>query len=489
MSSIGPTAHRHLRTEDCTVVDQKEIRKVIGGTAVGNFMEWYDFGVYGYLAVTMSAVFTEGMSDSAGLLVTLFGFAVSFLVRPLGGLYLGPLGDRIGRQKVLFFTMALIALSTAAIGMLPTAAQVGLWVIVPLYILKMLQGFSAGGEFAGASTYVAEFSPDKSRGYWTSMLNVASYLGFAAGASVVALTTWISTSWGGENAMYDGAWRIPFLTALPLGLIAIWVRFRLPETPGFEAEAEAAAAGVRDDPEDPYSRHGIMGIIRHHWRHILIGMALVAAEGTTLYALTSYTPTYLEEEVGISTLSAAMATVPVLVIMSLSLPYVGRLSDRIGRKKTYGIAVGLTLVLLIPAFLLMQTGDMWAVLLALAIIAVPSAFFVAQTASALPALFPTASRFGAMALTYNVAVSLFGGTTPFICQALVEWTGNALMPAYWIMFFSALAAVALIPMKESARRPLPGSVPVVATEEEARELVEGQDANPDLDVDSMPLVR
>lgn len=478
-----------LEVSDCTVVDKGQLRKAIGGTSVGNFMEWYDFGVYGYLAVTMSSVFTEGMSDSAGLLVTLFGFAISFLVRPIGGLVLGPLGDRIGRQKVLFFTMALIALSTTAIGLLPTAAQVGLWVIIPLYALKMLQGFSAGGEFAGASTYVAEYSPDSSRGYWTSMLNVASYLGFAAGASVVSLTTWISTSWGGEDAMLDGGWRIPFLTALPLGLIAIWIRFRLPETPGFENEVAAVEAGGRADPEDPYSRHGITGIIRHHWRNILIGMALVAAEGTTLYALTSYTPTYLEEEVGISTLSAAMATVPVLVVMSLSLPYVGRLSDRLGRRKTYGIAVILTLVVMIPAFLLMQIGDMWAVLLALAIIAVPSAFFVAQTASALPALFPTASRFGAMAITYNVAVSLFGGTTPFIAQALIEWTGNTMMPAYWIMFFSAVALIALFPMTESAGKPMPGSTPVVASVEEAEALVAGQDTNPNLDVSGMPLVR
>src|SRR5690606_33819185 len=145
----------------------------------GNFMEWFDFGIYGYLAVTMTAVFTEGLPREAGLLVTLLGFAVSFLVRPLGGMVLGPLGDRIGRQKVLFFTMAIMAVATALIGVLPTAAQIGLWAIVPLYLLKMIQGFSTGGEYAGATTYVAEFSSDRHRGFWASLLDLGSYIGFA----------------------------------------------------------------------------------------------------------------------------------------------------------------------------------------------------------------------------------------------------------------------------------------------------------------------
>jgi MHS family proline/betaine transporter-like MFS transporter len=177
---------RRFEADDCIVVETKSIRTAIGGTTVGNFMEWFDFGVYGYLALTMRTVFTEGMDEQMGLLVTLFGFAVSFLVRPLGGMVLGPLGDKIGRQKVLFFTMATMATATALIGALPTAAQVGLWVIIPLYLLKMIQGFSTGGEYAGATTYVSEFAPDKSRGYWASWLDVGSYLGFAAGAGTVA---------------------------------------------------------------------------------------------------------------------------------------------------------------------------------------------------------------------------------------------------------------------------------------------------------------
>ena len=473
-----------LEVEHVSVVDTKRVKTAITGTSVGNFMEWFDFGIYGYLTVTMTKVFTEGLDEGVGLLVVLFGFAVSFLVRPIGGLILGPLGDRIGRQKVLFITMAMMAAATALIGVLPTNAQIGAWAIVPLYLLKMLQGFSTGGEYAGATTYVSEFSPDRSRGFWSSWLDVGSYLGFAFGATTVAVTTWIAESLNGPTAMIDGGWRIPFLLAIPLGVIAIYFRMRIPETPAFESVEEFADEA---DADDPLARHGVGGILRHHWREILIAIALVSATNTAGYALTSYMPTYLESVVGVSNLGAAIATVPVLVVMSLALPFIGRLSDRIGRKPVYLIAVGATLALMVPAFFVMQIGTELAVIIALAMVAIPVGFYVAISASALPALFPTASRFGAMAIAYNVAVSVFGGTTPFVSQWLIQITGNEFMPAFYIMFFALLGGIAALTMKESAKRPLVGSTPTVATHEEAVELVEHQDENPLIDTSTMPI--
>lgn len=474
-----------LEVDHVLVVDKKNVRTAIGGTVVGNFMEWFDFGIYGYLTVTMAAVFTEGLPEQFKLLATLFGFAVSFLVRPLGGFVLGPLGDKFGRQKVLFFTMAMMATSTALIGALPTSHEIGLWAIVLLYLLKMVQGFSTGGEYAGATTYVAEFSPDKRRGYFAAWLDVGSYLGFAVGASTVAITSWLVENAWGPTGMVDGGWRIPFFLALPLGIIAIYFRLRIPETPAFDSSEEYHESL---DKDDPLARHGLLGIMRHHWKPVLIAMALVAATQSAGYALTSYMPAYLEETIGLSSTESAIATVPVLVVLSLSLPFIGILSDRIGRKAVYLIAVVSTLVLMVPAFWIMQLGEFWSVQLALFLVAIPVACYVSLGASALPALFPTASRFGAMALAFNLSVSLFGGTTGFFSQSLIELTGNNYMPAFYIMFFAVLGGIAAFKMEETAQRPLVGSMPTVETHEEAHELVATQDENPLIDTSTMPIM-
>ena len=476
---------RRLRTDDCIVVDKNELRKAQIGAGVGNFIEWYDIGIYGYLAITMTAVFTEGMDPSMGLLVTLLGFAVSFVVRPLGGMVLGPLGDKIGRRKVLFFTMGLMAAATTLIGLLPTASQVGLWVIIPLYLLKMMQGFSTGGEYSGAATYVAEFSPDRTRGFWTALLNSGSMLGFAAGAAVVAVTTMVTTSLWGESAMLDGGWRIPFLLALPLGIVAISLRSKISESPSFEAAHEK----TEHQKVNPiFERHNLPNILKYYWPQILVGIALIAADGSSSYMLTSYMPTYLETQVGIATVHTAVATVVVLLLQGIILPFVARWSDRIGRKPIYAMATIGNLVLLLPAFALMQVGELWALYLALFMVCVPSAFFLALTGAVMSELFPTASRYGGVGFTHNVAISLFGGSTPLISQLLVQVTGNPYAPAFYVMFFSALALLALTKMRETAGRPLLGSVPVVTSREEADTLVEEQDTNEHIDTSTMLLV-
>lgn len=468
------------------VVSSKKIRPTIRGTVVGNFMEWYDFGIYGYLTVTMSSIFTEGLPEQWQLLAVMFGFAVSYLVRPLGGIVLGPLGDKIGRQKVLYATMVMMALSTALIGLLPTSAAIGGWALVLLYLLKLIQGFSTGGEYAGATTYIAEFSPDRRRGFFGSFLDMGSYIGFAAGAMVVAITTWIVEAQVGPGGMEDFGWRIPFLTAIPLGIIAVYLRTRIPETPAFEDNRDDEADEIVKDTDDPLARLTLAGVVRHHWRALVIGFTIVAATNTAGYALTSYMPVYLEEQIGMHSASAAAVTAPVLVVMSLSLPFIGRWSDRRGRKPVYAAAVLCTLVLMVPAFLIMNTGSTTAVVIALILVAIPTGLFVALSASALPALFPTASRFSGMGISYNLAVSIFGGTTPLVTQFLLQQTGLDIIPALYIMLFSAIAGIALLFMTESSRRPLIGSFPTVETDKEAHALVKNQDNDPTLDPDVMP---
>ncbi len=473
---------QRIEVDDVNVVDNSMLKKAIGGTVVGNLMEWYDVGVYGYLAVIIGKLFMPDTVDPA--LQTLFSlgvFAVTFVARPLGGIILGQLGDRMGRQKVLVFTLLMMAASTFGIGVLPDYSVWGVAAPVVLVLLKLIQGFSTGGEYAGATTFVTEYAPDKQRGFYASLLDLGSYMGFAIGAAFVSILQLTLTT----EAMEGFAWRIPFLVALPLGVIALWFRSRIEDTPAFK-EAQEAAQKLGDEARNSADApKGVVALVRAYWRELLTAFVLVSAANTAGYALTSYMPTYLTETLHYDPVHGNLLTLPVLVVMSLCIPLTGKLSDRVGRRTVLFIGSLSAIVLVIPAFLLMMHGQTWSTLAGLALLAFPVTFYVANLASSLPALFPTSSRYGGMGISYNLAVAIFGGFAPFIMQALVTITKLSLAPAFWVMATSLGGAVAVFFLKESARRPLPGSLPSVASEEEAVKLVETQQENPDLNVQEL----
>jgi MHS family proline/betaine transporter-like MFS transporter len=480
---------RRLRVDDVNVVDRSMLRRAIGGTIVGNTMEWFDVGVFGYLITTMGPVFLPEADSSIQTLFLLGTFAATFIARPAGGVFFGWLGDKLGRQRVLGATLIMMAASTFALGLLPGYAQIGMWAAVLLVLVKLVQGFSTGGEYAGATTFVSEYAADRRRGFFASFLDMGSYLGFAFGAALVSI---LQMSLG-SAVMGDFGWRIPFLAAGPLGAIAIYFRLRIEESPTFQA---ALAAQERLAEEQAVNEHagndegaakGPLGIVRSYWRPILVAMVLVAAANTVGYALTSYMPTYLTESKGYDELHGTLLTIPVLVAMSLCIPLTGKLSDRIGRRPVLWIGALSTVVLSIPAFMLIGVGSAVATLAGLALVAFPVTFYVANLASALPAQFPTPSRYGAMGIAYNFAVAIFGGTTPFIVDALIQATGNDMMPAYYLMATSLVGAVAIFFLQESAGRPLPGSMPSVESSSEARDVVENQEEDPRLDLAHMPL--
>ncbi|SHI94773.1 MFS transporter, MHS family, proline/betaine transporter [Actinomyces denticolens] len=477
---------RRLRADDVTVVEESALRKAILGSVVGNIMEWYDVGVFAYVAVLVGQAFLPNASPVAQNLFSLGVFAVTFVARPLGGVILGQLGDRLGRKEVLAFTLMMMALATFGIGILPPASVLGAWAPILLICLKLVQGFSTGGEYAGATTFVTEYAPDKRRGFYAAMLDWGSYIGNALGAGFV--TVLMLTLPG--DFMSTWGWRIPFLLALPMGAIALYLRTRIEDTPAFrgaqaETEDEEPADLAAVETEIMKPEEGPLGfkeMVRTYWRELGIAIVLVAGANTVGYTLTSYMPTYLTTTLNLDAEHGPLLTLPILVLVAFLVPACGLLSDHVGRRPVLLSAAVGTIVLAVPVFLLLDHKEVWSVLLGLALLAYPTAAYVGNLAASLPAIFPTRSRYGGMGIAYNIAVALFGGTAAFIMEALVASTGSPLAPAFWLMGTSVAALAAIFGLKETARRPLPGSMPAVASREEVAELVETQEENPDLDV-------
>ncbi|MFD8543845.1 glycine betaine/L-proline transporter ProP [Streptomyces sp. NPDC059649] len=450
-----------------TVVDPTMVKRAVSAAALGNAMEWFDFGVYSYIAVTLGHVFFPSGNPTAQLLSTFGAFAAAFLVRPIGGMVFGPLGDRIGRQKVLAITMIMMAVGTFAIGLIPSYATIGVGAPILLLVARLVQGFSTGGEYGGASTFIAEYAPDKKRGFLGSWLEFGTLAGYVGGAGLVTLMTALLstedlTSWG---------WRIPFLIAGPMGIIGLYLRMRLEETPAF-AQLEKEARTKEKARREAEKRIGVREMVFGQWRSMLLCVGLVLVFNVTDYMLLSYMPSYLTSELKYDETHGLLVVLGVMVLMMGVQPFAGRLSDRFGRRPVIAAGCAGFLVLSVPALLLIRQGSLLAIALGMAALGLLLVTFTSTMPATLPALFPTKVRYGSLSIGFNISVSLFGGTTPLVVTALIGATGNKMMPAYYMMAAAVIGGIAVWRMSESARQPLPGSPPAVETGAEAQEVVQ-----------------
>ncbi|MEB3959427.1 glycine betaine/L-proline transporter ProP [Streptomyces kunmingensis] len=466
-----------LSAEDVTVSDRPTVRRAVTAAALGNTMEWFDFGVYAYLAGTIGKVFFPSSSPGAQVVSTFATFAAAFLVRPLGGLVFGPLGDRIGRQRVLAATMIMMAASTFAVGFLPTYASIGFAAPLLLLLCRLVQGFSTGGEYAGATTYIAEYAPDQRRGFLGSWLDFGTFVGYSLGSGLVTVLTLTL----GSDGLESWGWRIPFFIAGPLGLIGLYMRLKLEETPAFQKEAASEAAeretGDGDGDTDPVEAARQSGkgrlkeIFTRHWQAVLICMGLVLLYNVTNYMVTSYLPTFMTVTLGESDTTAQLLVLGTMLLVVLTITVVGRSSDRWGRRPMFMGGSIAMIALALPAFLLIRKGGILLPAFGCVILGLLLVCFAGTAAATLPALFPTRLRYGALSIAFNISVSVFGGTTPLFASFLVEKTGNTLVPGYYLMVAGAIGLVSTFFLHETAGRPLRGSGPMVETPDQARELV------------------
>jgi len=455
-----------LSIEDITVIDNAKLKKAVTAAALGNAMEWFDFGVYGFVATALGKVFFPEASPAVQTIAALGTFSVPFLVRPLGGVFFGVMGDRFGRQKVLSLTIIIMAISTFCIGLIPSYEAIGLWAPLLLLLCKLAQGFSVGGEYTGAAIFVAEYAPDRRRGFLGSWLDFGSIAGFVLGAGLVVLLH--STLL--EQAFLDWGWRIPFFVAGPLGLLGLYLRHAAEETPAFTQQLEKMEKEDRDAVQERPTV-SFKEIFSKYRKALLICIGVVLVTNITYYMLLTYMPTYLSSSLGYSEEHGVLIIVVVMIGMLFVQPVVGFFSDKVGRKPfLLAGSIGL-LVLAVPAFHFIGSDNTGLIFLGLLFIAVVLNCMTGVMAATLPALFPTRIRYSALASSFNVAI-IVAGLTPTVAAWMVEGTNNLMMPAYYLMVAAVIGLVTSFFLPETANKPLRGDTPNAANKREAKVLLQ-----------------
>ena len=425
-------------------VDPATLKRVICAAAIGNFVEWFDFAVYGFLATVIAAQFFASGDSSVALLKTFAVFAVAFAFRPLGGIFFGMLGDRIGRKRVLAATILLMAGATTLIGLLPTYAHIGLMAPLLLTIIRCVQGFSAGGEYAGACAYLMEHAPRGKRAWYGSFVPVSTFSAFAA-AAVIAYALDASLT---PEAMGSWGWRVPFLIAAPLGIVGLYLRWRLDETPAFQAVANEHAVAHSPLRETLKTQGGAICCLG----------AFVSLTALSFYTFTTYFTTYLQVAGGHSRATALLISVIALVFAALMCPVAGAYSDKVGRRATI-LTTGLGLIVVIyPAFMLASSGSFAGAVVGVLLLAMGAVLSGVVTAALLSEVFPTRTRYTASAITYNMAYTIFGGTAPLMATWLIGTTGTNLAPAYYLIAISLLALAGGLALPETSKISLHGSM-------------------------------
>lgn len=409
--------------------------RVIAAGAVGSIVEYFDFGVYGYVATILATLFFVGDDPTAGLLATLATFAVAFVLRPVGGIMFGHFGDRYGRKNALAATIGLMAVASGLIGVLPTYASIGVGATALLVLARCAQGIAAGGELGGAASFVAEHSDARRRGLFCS----TTQMGALAGALLASLTVTLLNTVLGDAAMHDWGWRIAFLIAIPLGLLGLWIRARLHDTPNF--------ASVKDN--ENRSAAPLVTLMREHSRPLLICSGLSVLLFSAYYVVYVYVNIHLQTVVGTTSSFAFWSTTATLAVATAMMPVFGHLSDRVGRKPVFLVASIAALVLPVPGFLLLDQGGAVALGTHIVLGLIDSALMGAAF-SAFAEMFPTRVRYTGIALGFNIGAVSAGGTAPYICTWLVGATGSAVSPAWFVMGTAVITLAATLAMRETA---------------------------------------
>ncbi|MEU2005161.1 MFS transporter [Rhodococcus sp. NPDC019627] len=426
------------------------MRRVTFAAAIGNTIETYDYAVYGFLTIVLAKLFFPDSQPGVALLSAFAVFGVAFVVRPLGSLLFGSIADRIGRRPSLVATLVLMALATTAIGLLPTAASVGVWAPILLVGCRLLQGLAAGGEYGTAMTYAAEFTPQRKRGAMTSRVQIGSVASLLLAAGMVLLLNAILTpaqleTWG---------WRIPFLIALPLGLIGLWIRATLEESPEFRA-LEQRGAVTSSPAKESFVKH---------WRLIVLVFGIAAFQQIGYYVAFTYAQSYIIQ-LGFTQKQATLATVISIAVAVVLVAVGGPLSDRWGRWPMLLWLSAAMLVLAYPLFAALSSAtSLAAVVFFTVLLGVVPALYTSVAPATYIEVVPARVRATVFAVGFALAAALLGGPALYVSQFLVRLTGDNRAPAYFLMFGALVSLVAALVVRRQRPQVLAPDLAVAAAD-------------------------
>ncbi|WP_444756650.1 MFS transporter [Pseudomonas sp. A014] len=418
----------------------RHTRRVVIAGAIGTVIEYFDFSVYAFLATILAVVFFPAQDPTAGLLYTLGVFGVAFVARPLGGILIGHISDRYGRKPALATAVIGMAFASTLIGLLPGYLQIGIAAPILLFLLRCVQGISAGGELGSAGAYVAEVSPDHRRGFLTSTTQVGTMIGTMLGSLSVAL---LHATLSHEDILAWG-WRIPFLVSLPMGVLALWVRHSMEESQQFEQLEERGAI----------ARVPALAALRSHPGAVFKVFGLTLVSFASYYLVFTYLATYFEKQGIMPPGIAAWSTTLTLALAAVAVPVWGGITDRIGRRPLLiGVCVA-NLLLAYPLFLLMQTSVAGAVV-GQVLLGQIEAAYLGVILAAYCEMFPARVRSSGLSLGYNLSAIAAGGSAPYLATLLISITGNPLAPSWILICTALLSLLVACTVRETANRPMP----------------------------------
>ena len=396
MSSATITTSARLMNSTPQTEEQAVVRKVAVSSFLGNFIEWFDYASYSYFATTIALAFFPTDNHTVAMLQTFGVFALSFILRPIGALFWGSYGDKKGRKAALAHSIMFMSGASFLIGCLPSYSVIGVGAPILLLLLRMVQGFSASGEYAGAATFLGEYAPTSKRGIYCSLIPASTAIGLLAGSTLATLMAANMNS----SAMVGWGWRVPFLLAGPFGLIVLYIRAKLADSPVYQSMNDA-----------------------------LESKGAASADGQI----------------------AAKSGMFAYVFMVFG---IGHISDKFGRKKVLIGACVAFIVLTVPAFLILHTSQFWPVLLVELAMCATLTANDGTLSSYLTETFPTSVRFTGFAFSFNLANAIFGGTASFIATGLIALTGSSIAPAWYMVGVAAIALVAMILSHENTDKDL-----------------------------------